>query len=153
MKLIDKLTFARNSVKRWEARRDEALRHLVHAENRLPRERLVLKRLERRMEKEQERPAPVPAPVEVTKVTKVTKVIEEAKKELPPPIDLDIPDDLKRDKAAADKIKAEVAESKRLRSTARALKVKGQVAERKAHADIPRSKRRWDTNNSKWIEA
>jgi hypothetical protein len=115
---------------------------LVKAEDKLPGLRRTVKRLsDRALAAEQPRTAPKPEP---------KPTFDQAAD------DLAIPGFLKRAPAnteAAAKIKAEIEEARKAKATARALKVKGQVAERKAHDAIPRSKRQWDIAHSRWIEA
>lgn len=159
MKTVEKLALARKQVATWERRREEAIRTLVKAEDKLPGLRRTMKRLaDRALAAEQPRAAPKlePKPTLSESCDYVASALIQGKTFDQAADDLAIPGFLKRAPAnteAAAKIKAEIEEARKAKATARALKVKGQVAERKTHDAIPRSKRRWDTSQSRWIEA
>jgi len=57
-----------------------------------------------------------------------------------------------KDKQIAAQLQAEIDAKRKQKIRARLSKFLGLKAERAAHDAIPKSKRRWDTNRSRWIE-
>lgn len=64
------------------------------------------------------------------------------------PDDLEIPAFLKRDA----QVRQELADRKKTKEAGAAARSKALRKERAAYRSIPKSKRRWDTNTSQWVE-
>jgi len=138
-----------NKIAKLKAMEEGAILMIVRVREALP----ELERQLRRHDKRTERIAKAiatPLPQEGLK-----KIIRGEVETGPPkvPDDLGIPEFLKRPPltGAAAEVAKEVAEQKAAKTKARVGKMKAIKTERDAMNAIPRSKRRWDVNTSKWI--
>lgn len=66
-------------------------------------------------------------------------------------VDLDIPTFLRREPPDQEALRAAQAEAKKAKAAAAAVRRKARATQKAEHDAIPKSKRRWDDKNNRWV--